>query len=70
MAATRIIPVRVDKNQYERIKDNANYHGYKSVSEYVRTRILVREISIRSRLRELHESVDKLLIQLDREKFK
>ena len=70
MAATRIIPVRVNKTQYDRIKYNANSQGYKSVSEFVRTRILDQDLSYLTELRQLQKSLDNLLLLLARERFK
>jgi uncharacterized protein (DUF1778 family) len=70
MAATRIIPIRVNKNQYDLIKYNATSQGYKSVSEFIRTRILDRGLSGLTKLRQLQKSLDNLLLLLARERFK
>jgi len=70
MAATKIIPVRVSISQYDRIRCNATSSGFKSISEFIRTRILDQNLSLPVKLRQLEESMDKLQGLLERERFK
>jgi len=69
MAATRIIPVRVSSSQYDQIRCSATSGGFKSISEFIRTRVLDRDFSLRVKLRLLEESIDKIQELLARERF-
>ena len=70
MAATRIIPVRVSCSQYDQIRGHASSSGFKSVSEFIRTRILDRDLPLLAKLGQLEESMDKIQELFEREKLK
>lgn len=70
MAATRIIPVRVNSRQYDRIRSNATSSGFKSISEFIRTRILDPGFPLLVKLRQLEDSMDRIHELLERERLK
>ncbi len=59
MASNQIIKFLVNKDQRERIKNNASIKGYKTVSAYLRDLALNRDIRFETMLIEIHREVVK-----------
>ena len=59
MASNHIIKFLVNKDQLERIKNNASIKGYKTVSAYLRDLALNRDMRFEAMLIEIHREVVK-----------
>ena len=57
LVSNKSIFVRVTKNQHERIKNNAEAKGFKSVSAYVRSLTLEHDLSFERKFNELYTKV-------------
>ena len=59
MAQTRDIRIKVTSNQFEIIKNNANNDGHKTISSYIRQRILNKNDEIEEMLKKIYEELNK-----------
>ena len=57
MVSNHIIKFLVNKDQLERIRNNASIKGYKTVSAYLRDLALNRDIRFETMLIEIHKEV-------------
>jgi len=58
-ASNHVVKFLVNKDQRERIKNNASIKGYKTVSAYLRDLALNRDIRFETMLIEIHKEVVK-----------
>ena len=59
MAKTRFIQFRVNQNQYERIKLNAQARGFANMSSYLRDLALSKDMIFERKLNEMYEVIVK-----------
>jgi len=57
MTNNKVVITRVTKNQHERIKINAQAKGFKSVSDYLRTLALEKDLIFEKKFNELYDKV-------------
>ena len=57
MAKTRYIQVRVNQDQFERIKNNVSAKGKKTVSEYARDLMLEKNLYFERKFDEMYEEI-------------
>jgi len=57
MNKTRFIQIRVTKNQYERINNNARAKGFLTVSAYIRDLALGKDAAFERKVNELYEEI-------------
>ena len=55
MVNTRMIYVRVTRDQHERIRNNCRIGGFESVSSYIRFMAIDPNLSMQQRIFEIHE---------------
>jgi len=52
--------VRMTKMQYERVRNNANSKGYKTISRYVRDAVLNKDMAFEKKFNEMFKIVSSL----------
>jgi len=57
MAATKKLIVRITQNQFERIRLNAQAKGYVTISEYIRSLALEKDLNFQSKFNELYYKI-------------
>ena len=57
MVNGKIVVTRVTKNQFERIKINAQAKGFKTISEYLRSLALERDLIFDKKFEELYNKI-------------
>jgi predicted DNA binding CopG/RHH family protein len=57
MAKTRYVQVRVNQNQFERIKNNASAKGYKTTAAYIRDLALEKNLVFERQFNEMYREV-------------
>ncbi|MBN2420993.1 hypothetical protein JXB27_01805 [Candidatus Woesearchaeota archaeon] len=57
MSKTRYVQVRVNQNQFDRIKNNASAKGKKNVSEYARELMLDKSQCFERKFEELYQEI-------------
>ena len=60
MTSNNIVKVLVTKNQKERILQNANIKGYKTVSSYIRDLALSKNQFFEDKLKEIIRKIDRV----------
>jgi len=66
MSNTRRIDFRVSRNDYERIINNAQAKGYSTISAYLRSIALDKDIFLESKVLETNNNVKKILQVLEK----
>lgn len=57
MAKNGVIIVRVTKTQYERVRNNAEAKGYKTISSYIRALALEYDLNFEKKFSEIYSRV-------------
>ena len=57
MTQRRCLVVRLTKNQHERIRNNAEAKGYKTISSYIRTIALEYDLSFEKKFDEMYQKL-------------
>jgi len=57
MVKTRSINVRLSKSQIERVRDNADAKGYKSIAQYARSKMLEHDSANERKLDEIYKEI-------------
>jgi len=55
MVKNRMLQVRVTREQYERVSENANRQGFSSISDFVRFQTLEREWGMEQKITAIHD---------------
>ena len=57
MAKTRYVQVRVNQDQFERIKNNASAKGYKTTASYIRDLMLEKHLAFERQFNEMYNTL-------------
>ena len=57
MVNNKVVVTRVTKNQFERIKVNAQAKGYKTISQYVRSLMLEHDLVFEKKFDEIYQKL-------------
>jgi len=57
MVNNKVVVTRVTRNQFERIKVNAQAKGYKTISDYLRSLALDKDIIFDKKFNELYDKI-------------
>ena len=57
MAKTRYVQVRVNQDQFERIKNNASAKGYKTTANYIRDLALEKHLAFERQFNEMYKEI-------------
>ncbi len=60
MSKTRYVQVRVNQDQFERIKNNASAKGKKTLAEYARESMLEKPLIFERKFEEMYQEIMKL----------
>lgn len=61
MSMTKIMQIRVSKSQYERIRNNAEAKGYKTIAAYMREQALSKDLVYERKFDEIYQNVKTLM---------
>ena len=60
MSKTRYVQVRVNQDQFERIKNNASAKGSKTTAEYLRYAVLEKPLIFERKFEEMYQTIMKI----------
>lgn len=65
MSKTRYVQVRVNQEQFERIKNNASAKGYKTTAGYIRDSALEKSLMFERQFQEMHQEIMRISRKLN-----
>lgn len=70
MPKNKMLRIRVTNDQFERIKNNTDVYGYSTISSYIRSLSLERNLLIENKIIENNKLIKEILIKIGSEREK